>query len=75
MLYKKCSFVWFLVSCSHGKSQTYYLEAVRKGGLKATQCESWTKYKSGECIGNQKALLGIDQSTETKGNYYFEILI
>lgn len=54
-----------LVFCSHWRSYQYYTESViRPIGFKATECPSWTDYKSGACAFGRTIHMGYGVDTK-----------
>lgn len=61
--------ILFSVFCSHRRSFRYYIEALKnEGKLIATQCVSYSFYRSGKCSSNEKIDLG--NHILSHGNFY-----
>ena len=72
--------VSFMASCSHSKGKTYFKEAVTSD-FTGTLCESWERFRNGDCDGNDQANMGIALNSSvivgtgliTYGKYYMNV--
>ncbi|XP_051171415.1 phospholipase A1 VesT1.02-like isoform X2 [Leptopilina boulardi] len=69
-----CSGEYF-TACSHGRAYKYLAEQIEEEGenFVALECESYKKFKNGECLNNNKsrAIMGaLDTTNAKKGSYY-----
>ena len=71
---------WAVIpSCSHQKGLDYFIESLNSNFV-GTLCDSWEKFTSGECNGNEQASIGIalNSSVATSGSvrygkYYLNV--
>ncbi|KAF5292124.1 hypothetical protein FQA39_LY14079 [Lamprigera yunnana] len=60
-------------SCSHSRAYMYFAESIHNEGFTATHCETYKKFKEGECFNEEKSFLGrnvIDK--RASGSYYLD---
>ena len=71
---------WILIpTCSHDRGLEFFIESLNSN-FEGTLCDSWEKFTSGECDGNERASMGIalNSSVATNGSirygkYYMNV--
>ncbi|KAK0181684.1 hypothetical protein PV327_003949 [Microctonus hyperodae] len=66
-----CSFLPTTTYCSHSRAHQFMTESIGSiSGFKARRCESWEKYRDGQCNYNPIVLMGEYASTSLRGKFY-----
>ncbi|XP_017781701.1 PREDICTED: lipoprotein lipase-like [Nicrophorus vespilloides] len=61
----------FSLSCSHSRSELYFIQSINDDDQVAYRCNNYIRYKKNLCSMNEKTIYGEDVDRNATGTFYF----